>query len=277
MPYLSTSFSELGEGSADATASDTTAYFVQMPAYSWNSRDIEEAATAPSTGAPVQYILSFSPAGLSQEEATETAQYCVVSTGSPSAKKGPAMATTEPAKHPLDLSIVEKLKLNQNGYEACSLSHALALGYRNAAHAMIWAPANTMVMHRYEQKAVILATLRFDGYLGFAGGLVDPGETPAQAVNREMHEELNVDMSRFSVSDTDHLISFVDTAQRFSCHFYTLQLTLDELLAIEKGAINSLEYGHEVCVHAYTSTSVSVSRYRNGKFLNLLSVVLAHQ
>lgn len=270
-PYLSTSFSELGEESADVTTSNTTAYSVQMPAYPWNSQDEDEAVTVPSTGAPVQYILRFSPAGLSQEEATETAQYYVISTGSRSAKKGLAMGTTEPAKHPLDLSIVEKLKLNQNGYEACSLSHSLALGYRNAAHAMIWAPVDTMVMHRYEQKAVILAVLRFDGYLGFAGGLVDPGETPTQAVNREMQEELNVDTSRFSVSDTDHLISFVNTAKRFACHFYTLQLTLDELLAIEKGAISSLEYGHE------TQGILRIPLYTMGDGVRGLPVFLGHK
>lgn len=270
LQYFSTSLSDLAEESSDAIASDATPYSVQVPALSRNSRE-EEAVTAPSSGAPVQYILRFSPVGLSQEEATETAQYYVISKGSRCAKKGPVMGATEPAKHPLDLSIVEKLKLDQNGFEACSLAHALAAGYRNAAHAMIWAPADTMVMHRYEQKAVILAVLRFDGYLGFAGGLVDPGETPAQAVNREMHEELNVDTSRFNVSEADHLISFANAAKRFACHFYALQLTLEELLTIEKGAIGSLEYGHE------TQGILRVPLYTMPDHLRGLPVFLGHK
>lgn len=31
--------------------------------------------------------------------------------------------------------------------------------------------------------------MRFDGTLGFGGGIVDPGETPEEAVNRELSEE----------------------------------------------------------------------------------------
>ena len=31
--------------------------------------------------------------------------------------------------------------------------------------------------------------MRFDGTLGFAGGIVEPGETPEEAVNRELSEE----------------------------------------------------------------------------------------
>ncbi|XP_075550954.1 uncharacterized protein LOC142584669 isoform X1 [Dermacentor variabilis] len=69
------------------------------------------------------------------------------------------MDKAEPEKHPLDLSIVRNLNLNQNGFEACALSEALATGYRNAAHAMLWAPADVLVMQRYQQKATILVRL----------------------------------------------------------------------------------------------------------------------
>ena len=34
--------------------------------------------------------------------------------------------------------------------------------------------------------------MRFDGTLGFAGGMVDPGETPEDAVNRELSEEFGM-------------------------------------------------------------------------------------
>ncbi|XP_065307780.1 U8 snoRNA-decapping enzyme-like [Dermacentor albipictus] len=155
------------------------------------------------------------------------------------------MDKAEPEKHPLDLSIVRNLNLNQNGFEACGLSEALATGYRNAAHAMLWAPADVLVMQRYQQKATILAVVRFDGYLGFPGGLVDPGESPAQAVNRELREELNADTSRFWATEGDHVISFRQQERRFACHFYALRVSADELLATERAAIGSREHGHE--------------------------------
>lgn len=73
--------------------------------------------------------------------------------------KNAAMDKVEPEKHPLDLSIVRSLNLNQNGFEACALSEALATGYRNAAHAMLWAPADMLVMQRYQQKAIVLVSV----------------------------------------------------------------------------------------------------------------------
>ncbi|XP_077541240.1 U8 snoRNA-decapping enzyme-like [Haemaphysalis longicornis] len=193
-----------------------------------------------------------------------------MSMGSRNVEK-PAVGTAEPYKHPLDLNIVQKLKLNQHGYEACSVAHALATGYRNVAHVMIWAPTDTMIMRRYKQKAVIMAVLRYDGYLGFPGGTLDPGETPAQAVNREMREEVNVDTSRFSVSEPDHLISFANAAKQFVCHFYSLRLTLDELLVIEKAAIGSLEHGHE------TLGILRVPLYTMAESSRGLPVFLAHK
>ncbi|KAH6929371.1 hypothetical protein HPB50_026853 [Hyalomma asiaticum] len=155
------------------------------------------------------------------------------------------MAQAEPEKYPLDMSVVQSLDLNQNGFEACTLSDALATGYRNAAHAMLWASTDVLVMRRYRQKATILAVLRYDGYVGFPGGRVDPGEDPAQALNRELREELNADTSRYCATEGDHVISFKHREHHFACHFYALRLSADELLATERAAIGSREHGHE--------------------------------
>ena len=40
--------------------------------------------------------------------------------------------------------------------------------------------------------------MRFDGAIGFAGGLVDPGEEVTQGLNRELEEEINLDIVRFT-------------------------------------------------------------------------------
>jgi len=39
--------------------------------------------------------------------------------------------------------------------------------------------------------------MRFDGLLGFAGGLVDPGEDVCTGLNRELNEEANLDLVIF--------------------------------------------------------------------------------
>jgi 8-oxo-dGTP pyrophosphatase MutT (NUDIX family) len=36
--------------------------------------------------------------------------------------------------------------------------------------------------------------MRFDGMIGFAGGLVDPGEEVCEGLNRELKEEANLDL-----------------------------------------------------------------------------------
>ena len=36
--------------------------------------------------------------------------------------------------------------------------------------------------------------MRFDGMIGFAGGLVDPGEEVCEGLNRELKEETNLDI-----------------------------------------------------------------------------------
>lgn len=38
--------------------------------------------------------------------------------------------------------------------------------------------------------------VRFDGNMGFAGGLIDPGENPVHAVNRECCEEIKLDLDK---------------------------------------------------------------------------------
>ena len=49
--------------------------------------------------------------------------------------------------------------------------------------------------------------MRFDGKLGFAGGLVDGKECPVNAVNREMQEEINLDLMHHKVPCTFTLLS----------------------------------------------------------------------
>ena len=47
--------------------------------------------------------------------------------------------------------------------------------------------------------------MRFDGTLGFPGGLVDAGEDPVQGLNREMHEEIGLQVG-FNPFTSDYIL-----------------------------------------------------------------------
>ena len=57
------------------------------------------------------------------------------------------------------------------------------------------------------RRALVLMHMRFDGKLGFAGGLIDPEDASVvQGLNRELREELNLDTSRFEIKDKDFVM-----------------------------------------------------------------------
>ncbi|CAH1400209.1 unnamed protein product [Nezara viridula] len=72
----------------------------------------------------------------------------------------------------------------------------------HASHCMIFSFNNGKVIleDEYYAKANVLMQMRFDGHLGFPGGLVDEGETPEEAVTREMEEEMAMDRQKLKIS-----------------------------------------------------------------------------
>lgn len=89
--------------------------------------------------------------------------------------------------------------------------------------------------------------MRFDGYLGFPGGLVHPHEKDCVlALNREMHEEMNLDLSKHSVKEENHVVSHFCRSKKLCLHFYALEVTINELQDIERNSILAEDYGDEV-------------------------------
>lgn len=95
--------------------------------------------------------------------------------------------------------------------------------------------------------------LRYDGYFGFPGGLIDDGEDFVTAVNREMAEEMNLDTSIYSVSHDDHVISHWSEKKNLTLHFYKLKVNMPELIEIEKCALLARDYGSEVTILLFYS------------------------
>lgn len=90
--------------------------------------------------------------------------------------------------------------------------------------------------------------MRFDGNLGFPGGLVDPGEDSVEALNRELTEEMNLDGSKHEITEACYIVSHWSISKRLCLHFYALEVTLSELFEIEKSALLAKDYGSEVCI-----------------------------
>lgn len=90
--------------------------------------------------------------------------------------------------------------------------------------------------------------LRYDGYFGFPGGLINSGEDFVSAVNREMAEEMNLNTCIHSVSHNDYLISHWSEKKQIALHFYKLKVTMSQLIEIEKNALLARDYGSEVII-----------------------------
>ncbi len=88
--------------------------------------------------------------------------------------------------------------------------------------------------------------LRFDGTLGFIGGVVDSGETPEEACTRECCEELGISSSSLSVSSNDHVSTEYSNRSNFCLHFYAKQVPYDIFKLMEKEALQSNDWGQEV-------------------------------
>ena len=100
--------------------------------------------------------------------------------------------------------------------------------------------------------------LRFDGTLGFPGGMVDEGETPAQAASRELAEvrvtmEAWIDHSlsqetgaELEVVAGDHVITHVSEKTKLCLHFFAKKVTFQQLHSIESSMATSSSWGEEV-------------------------------
>ncbi|ELU05085.1 hypothetical protein CAPTEDRAFT_51452, partial [Capitella teleta] len=88
---------------------------------------------------------------------------------------------------------------------------------------------------------------RFDGNMGFPGGLMDKGpqETPVEALNRELVEEINLDLSRFACQQEDILLTHVNHSKKLVTYFYAKEVNLVEFSEIEKAVLDSEEWGTE--------------------------------
>jgi len=116
-------------------------------------------------------------------------------------------------------------------------------GVRAAAFVFIYARTTEKLWDQWPQKALVSMHLRFDGKIGFPGGMIEPGENMEVGVNRELKEELG---SELQLKDTDWMFAHYSKNHSIVCHFYTKEVSVESFVAIEKTGLSAKEFGIEV-------------------------------
>ncbi|KAM4736812.1 U8 snoRNA-decapping enzyme [Anableps anableps] len=123
---------------------------------------------------------------------------------------------------------------------------------RQACHVMLYSETASQLFGRIPIRHVVLMQMRFDGLLGFPGGLVNPSEeTLEEGLTRELLEELGVAVP---VSVEDHVesrfapsLSATSSSSRLILHFYVKKIKEEQIREIEKAAASTaVDHGLEV-------------------------------
>ncbi|TRZ01928.1 hypothetical protein DNTS_012383 [Danionella cerebrum] len=119
-------------------------------------------------------------------------------------------------------------------------------GFRHACHIMLYGDSSAKLFENIPIKHIVLMQMRFDGLLGFPGGLVNTSkETLEAGLSREIQEEVGV---AIDVGVVDHVSSCSSSScPRLITHFYVKKMTEAELKDIERAAVCSAsDHGLEV-------------------------------
>lgn len=135
-----------------------------------------------------------------------------------------------------DYTVLTKDTLTETKYVSCT----------QAAHCMIYAKDTKRIFNLYNARAAILMQMRFDGYLGFPGGLVDEGEDVITGLNRELVEEMNISPTRNLIKDENYVVSHWNESTKLVLNFYAVEVPMDELSRIEQNSVFAHDYGTEV-------------------------------
>ncbi|CAL9702486.1 unnamed protein product [Knipowitschia caucasica] len=132
------------------------------------------------------------------------------------------------------------------------LSRAEALactGCRHACHVMLYSDTKSQLFRHIPIRHIILMQMRFDGWLGFPGGLVNLSEESLEeGLSRELLEEIG---AAVPISVENHVESCYGPSSSSSSdlilHFYAKKLEEEQILDIERSAVSTaVDHGHEV-------------------------------
>lgn len=141
--------------------------------------------------------------------------------------------------------MVAWLRRQRRAPRLVSREEALAMaehhGARQACHTAIWAPVSYKLWGELPARYAILMQVRFDGLLGFPGGLVDRAqdgllEALADAASRELHEELSANIS---VGEEDYVDCIYLPEQHICTHLFQKRISEAEFDSLERDALSA--------------------------------------
>lgn len=90
--------------------------------------------------------------------------------------------------------------------------------------------------------------MRFDGSLGFSGGIIDDGEDVLTGLARELAEEIKLDTSIHSLANATRITTNADHSRRMIFHFFALEMSYTEFQGVERKCFDAADYSVEACV-----------------------------
>ncbi|PAA63086.1 hypothetical protein BOX15_Mlig022281g1, partial [Macrostomum lignano] len=116
-------------------------------------------------------------------------------------------------------------------------------GLTRAAHLMLHSRLPERQVFGTPSQHAVLMGLRFDGCLGFIGGLIDADDASVEAgLAREIREEIGAELAP---TKEHFLCAHVNLDSGIVLYFYTMSVPQELFCSIEKAAAAWHDHGHE--------------------------------
>ena len=134
---------------------------------------------------------------------------------------------------------------------------------KQVAHCMLWfrtsEPQNYHISYAFLQ-------LRFDGLMGFPGGIVDEDITCIESIIDALQREVNEEINYIDPIGVDHYFySFYNKSKRFVSHFFAKEITLSEADNLERNHMKARDFPKETL--GLFRAPIGCSYHRNSMYL----------
>lgn len=93
--------------------------------------------------------------------------------------------------------------------------------------------------------------MRFDGHLGFPGGMIDDKKVDSRTIvdglNKELVEETNLDKKYF-FTEENYCITYQHKENNDCFHFFLKEVSVEDFLEIETNSLKAEDFGKEVTI-----------------------------